>query len=406
MKQLSLYLIILLCGSLALTACHDDLPEPEPAKPDPWSVVHDKAERTVIVYMAADNSLNDFANGDLNEMRQAAPDIPANVNFIIYLDKQNAKPVIYQLTAQEGLTVLKQYDEELNSVDSQTMLQTLRDIEMRFPAEHYAMSFWSHGTGWIPRKKSFGEDSRVTTAPKEPNKMNIPELASVLGELHQGDNRLEYIFFDACFMQSIEVAYELRHVTRQVVGSPAEIPGPGAPYKTVVKPMCEGSAEGILYEYDKGYPLSPYTGVLLSCIDCSKLDELVSITGRYLTPHYMNRTTPADYLCQYFQPYCTDMSVTTHCYDMCTTMYLLLSEEEFTTWMEAFGRAVPVRSISDSNSWYADYCRPSRVNDPEHYGGVSMFVPKDIYDYSESRWNDSFRETSWYKDAGWEVTGW
>ena len=38
-------------------------------------------------------------------------------------------------------------------------------------------------------------------------------------------------------MQSVEVAYELRDCSEYFIGSPTEIPGPGAPYKAVVPEM-------------------------------------------------------------------------------------------------------------------------------------------------------------------------
>ena len=40
-------------------------------------------------------------------------------------------------------------------------------------------------------------------------------------------------------MQSVEVAYELRDCSEYFIGSPTEIPGPGAPYKGVVPEMFD-----------------------------------------------------------------------------------------------------------------------------------------------------------------------
>ena len=44
----------------------------------------------------------------------------------------------------------------------------------------------------------------------------------------------DFIMFDACFMMSVEVAYEVRNYTDYYIGSPTENPGPGAPYDKVV----------------------------------------------------------------------------------------------------------------------------------------------------------------------------
>ena len=54
------------------------------------------------------------------------------------------------------------------------------------------------------------------------SKMEIADVAAALDDFP----RLDFILFDACFMQAVEVAYELRHVAKYIASSPAEIPNP------------------------------------------------------------------------------------------------------------------------------------------------------------------------------------
>ena len=89
---------------------------------------------------------------------------------------------------------------------------------------------------------------------------------------------------------------------------------------------------------------------------------------------------------------------------MRTTMRRLLSDEDYAVWMEAFNEAVPLRTLSDTHTWYANTSSVSRVYDPECYGGVSMFVPLSAY--NAYGWNEDFQNTSWYKATGWQATGW
>ena len=306
-----------------LTGCHDTLVPPE-------ELPRAEAERTVIVYMAADNSLSSAVKGDTTEMVKGKDLIPEDVNFIIFLDDKTNKPAIYELSAKNGMTLWRQSDEELCSTDSVTMLKTLRDIEYYFPARHYGITFWSHATGWTPRRKTFGKDE-THGATKGESEMEIPILRDILAKLPKFD----YIFFDACFMQCIEAAYELRDVTSYMVGSPAEIPGSGAPYDKIMEALCKGDAMGIVEGYDSGYPGTyggyPYPGVLLSCIDCSQLEPLAQLTGQLLTPLYMERNEQST---EGFQAYCTYLSKYTHYFDMRTTMCRLLSEDDYTAWME------------------------------------------------------------------------
>lgn len=398
MKHLSLY-IILICGTLLMVGCRDKVEPPVDPTPQPRA----EAERTVIVYMAADNSLFAAVRSDTTEMVNGKAQIPENVNFIIYLDDKLHKPAIYELSAKGGMQVWKQYEEETCSTDPEVMLEALREIEHYFPARHYGITFWSHSTGWAPRRNTFGQDE-THTQPAEKSEMEIPALHDVLAQLP----RFDYIFFDACFMQCIEVAYELRDVTDYMVGSPAEIPGPGAPYDKITEALCAGNPQGIVLEYDRIYPGSYngsyYSGVLLSCIDCAKLEPLAEATGHYLTPFYMQRTEQSPY--EYaFLPYCTVYWDTfTHCFDMRTTMCHLLSDEDYAAWMEYFDQAVPLYTLSSTNRWFANYCYHPEVEDPDCYGGVSMFVPLNLY--NGYGWNEDFRNTSWYEAVGWEKTGW
>lgn len=385
-----LYNVVLLAGCRGATVTPDEVPQPQA-----------EAERTVIVYMAGDNSLSSQIREDTTEMAKGRDMIPENVSFIIYLDDAANFPAVYELSKQNGMQLWKQYGEELCSTDSLTMLGVLKDIEQNFPARHYGLTFWSHATGWAPRRKTFGIDDHPASG-KSVSEMEITVLRDVLAQLPRSD----YIFFDACFMQGVEVAYELRDVTNYVVGSPAEIPGPGAPYEKIMDALCTADVKGLVEGYVGNYPRTyngvSYPGVLLSCIDCTQLEPLAQLTGTLLTPFYMGRAEPS---AEGFQAYCDLLyEKYTHCLDMRTTMCRLLPEEDYALWTEAFDKAVPLRALSPTNRWFALYCSNAVVKDTECYGGVSMFVPMEKYD--ACGWNVDFRNTSWYEAAEWGKTGW
>lgn len=424
MKRLALYIIILynrtlnhwlrgidLCRlpvvacllaaiSVLLPGCTDTLEPPE--EPDP--VPREKVERTVIVYMVADNSISNQVENDTTEMVKAKHLIPSGVNVVVYLDDRTHRPAIYELSRKGGLRLWKQYAEELNSTDADVMYDVLHEIKHYFPANHYGLTLWSHGSGWIPekqsvRRKSFGEDWHRGTSASAKTEMEIPVLRDVLARLP----KLDYIFFDACFMQSIEVAYELRHEANYIIGSPAEIPGPGAPYDVILRALCRSDVKGIVDGYVDTYPTDDtYVGVLLSCIDCAQLSGLAEATGQLLKPFYMGGEELSSY--NGFLPYCTDYWKYTYCYDMRTTMRRLLTDGDYNAWMEMFDLAVPFHSLSETHRWFSVFCTNPVVSDPECYGGVSMFLPRSTYDFYG--WNTDFQRTAWYAAMGWEETGW
>lgn len=396
---------VLLCCLLTvvcclLTGCHDHLVLPED-EPQPRA----EQERTVIVYMAGDNTLTLQVRKDTAEMALAANLIPEDVNFIIYLDDRLHKPAIYELSAQNGMKLWKQFDQELCSTDPQIMLQTLQEIERFFPARHYGLTLWSHATGWTSRRKTFGEDDNGKTTTTQ-NEMEIPELHSVLSQLPKTD----YIFFDACFMQCIEVAYELRDVTDYIIGSPAEIPGPGAPYDKILSALATADVQDIVQGYQSAYPGTYdrvyYSGVLLSLIDCSKLETLAQATGQLITPFYMEKAEP---MTSGFQSYCSDWTSKSYLFDMQTTMHQLLSEEDYAAWLTAFQEAVPLATHSAPDesgqiTWFAHLCENPRLLNPDCYGGVTMFQP--MAKYEAFGLNLDFQQTAWYQATGWQATGW
>lgn len=103
-------------------------------------------------------------------------------------------------------------------------------------------------------------------------------------------------------MQSAEVAYELRDCVEYLIGSPTEIPGPGAPYKSVVPELFTETncAENIASAYFDAYQKS-YNGVVgsndnwtggvnTSVIKSAALDELALATRSIFTKYAQNRS--------------------------------------------------------------------------------------------------------------------
>lgn len=88
----------------------------------------------------------------------------------------------------------------------------------------------------------------------------------------------EYILFDACYMSSVEVAYELKDVTHYLIASPTEVLSYGFPYITMGKhllgtPNYKGIADSFISFYSS-YNL-PYGTVAVT--DCTQLDALAAI---------------------------------------------------------------------------------------------------------------------------------
>ena len=156
--------------------------------------------------------------------------ITEDCNIIVYSEMKNDVPHLIQLSnLGNGVKAdtLFTYEEQ-NPLNKKVMSDIVKQTVSLFPAETYGFVFLSHSTAWLPAKtpamRSIG-DYRGT-------QMDVTAFSEVMSSAFPCP--LEFILFDSCNMQAIEVAYELRDCTNYIIGSPCEIPGPGAPYSVLM----------------------------------------------------------------------------------------------------------------------------------------------------------------------------
>ena len=376
---------------MILCSCHHkDKIEPAPR--------YQEAQRVVVVYMMAENSLSfPYSNNDLNEIRSAVKSIPDSCRLVVYFDNSNSteKPQLLSFTAKDGEELIHQYDIDPISTDSTTMQDVLGLITYRCPAKSYGLVMWSHGSGWIPRKtapqKTIGIDNgRNNTSSNEGGEMEISTLANVLRNTGE---QWDYVFFDACFMQGVEVAYELRDVVPWCIGSPAEIPGNGAPYDEIMNALFLPTEEvwRIAEDY---YNYYEYTdGLVISAIRTNQLDVLAEATAPLLSR--LDEYPETDNIQKYLDGY----SRMPNYHDMGSAIGKWFTEEEYATWRRAVELAVPHHYAT--TRWLTSYSyfhfNPT-ITDPDHIVCMSMYIPS-----KDANLNDSFRQTKWYKVSGWKL---
>lgn len=368
-------------------------------------------DMTVLVYMAADNNLStgNFHQQDIDEMVRAAGDVPSDCRLLVYVDDRNY-PRILSIEKRDGQVaalVQHEYTVEHDSGNPETLAEVMHWVTTYSPSERYALVLWSHGESWIPAKAPAQQVICVDSSTG--SWMEIDDLANVLSKYQ----RLEYILFDACFMQSVEVAYELRHVTRYIIASPAEIPNPGAPYDCLVNALFAFpaaphliAAEYYLYYEENAvavnehyYP-GKYYGALLSVVDCDYMDALAAATAlaieKYASPSVSCNLKG---LLRYYP---ISKSSRPEYFDMDAYMRRLITDEEdYRQWKQVFNSAVPRRCGTDW--WFSNDAGELPV-DKSFYGGISCYVPQNIS--VRSKLNTKFRSTAWYAASGWQAVGW
>ena len=401
---------------MGVASCGDDdvEPVPEPVVP---GFPGETLARTLIVYIAAENSLASFVYSDSLEIAKGLSSIPDKSRVVLFIDDHKSSRLCVG-TREEPLQQVKVYDRNLCATDEEDMGFVLADILRDYPAEHYGLVLWSHASGWMfqnnthaVKRRSFGIDNgrRIgDSSNSQVNKgleMNIPVMAQVLSRFPH----LDFILFDACFMQCIEVAYELRAVTDYIIASPAEIPGPGAPYHCILQAMCQvptdvkGVVNAYVDYYESKQAGSPYLGAELSLIRTDALQALAEASKPYLQMllrgHFEVDASSVQRYC-----FVTSSQKYTEYYDMKSWMYASLSDDDYQDWCVAYEQAVPLARLSPE--WFS--ANPTqtmrKVQDAEHCGGVSIFIPSTRYE--QMGWTQAYHELAWYAAAGIDQTGW
>lgn len=371
------YWIILL--ALIATSCKKDEPEPGPTM-----------KRVVVVYMVAENSLSSFSASDLYEIRQGMKNIPDSCQMVVYLDNaSNQMPQILTFDRKKGEQVLYQYRNDPISTDSAAMQQALAVIRQKCPARSYGLVMWSHASGWVPPmpRKTFGIDNGKNTSANEGQEMEITTLANVL---QKSGMQWDYIFFDACFMQCVEAVYALRNAVKWCIGSPAEIPGEGAPYAEIMADLFLEPDEiwHVAEDYYMHYP--KYSGVVLSVAKTSEMEALAEATAQLLSAR-------SDYpVNNYLQRYNPNPDITTwkpEYFDMGSAMAQWYADSDYQTWRQAMEQAIPYRYAPES--WLSNmkgYSTYPDIIDPEHIAAMSMYIP-----VAGRSMNEYYTQTEWWK---------
>lgn len=389
-----------IAATCLFSACSDDDGHSAEEKEKPSFEVSDS--RTVMFYIAGDNSLSSNVMADFSEIVRGFNkyDYGMGNRVVAFVDDKRA-PRIYALDNQTRgkgyaeLTPVKTYASDVNSASAEVLSEFVKYVQTNYPAQSYGLVLGSHGFGWIPSyvevrpyTRAFGQDTN--TGGGEIG-MGTDEIADVLADV----SGLDFIFFDACFMQTIEVDCDLKDVTKHIIASPAEVPNIGADYSVTLPEMFrrDGYAEGICESYSNSYANDPNGEIVISDVNTAALNGYVSymknVVGSKLCENDM---VNVDDLFSYHvfvakSAFYPDMP------DMKSVMSHLLDEKGFAEWSTQIEKVV---KCWHGTTWF-DNWRKLVLVDADQCSGVSMFVPRSMYDQRNLYFNYYFKQTRWAK---------
>lgn len=278
-KVIATALSVLLAGTaLALGG----LIQTEGSPINTYSGKADKGYCTVLIYMDGSNLETDYgaAADDLNEIQQAVAKADADGKDIhVVVEAGGASEWQYE--------PMKNYDygrfcitgqgvsdiEEMDMKDmgrSDTLADFINYGTQSYPAEHYGIIFWNHGSGQI---QGFGSDENYddSSLPLEEIKKGIEQSAR--------REPFDFIGMDACLMSDIELVSVLQGKTDYLIASEELEPQDGYAYEWMEMLMSTAPGreygrqvgEAILSSYEAFYRELNFS-VTLSLIDMNQYD--------------------------------------------------------------------------------------------------------------------------------------
>ena len=288
--------------------------------------------QTVFMFFPWSNSLlSDFRRTVEDMQTVVAQRSMKDERVMVFMATSEREAVLFELKKQNGRCLtdtLRRYSDR-PFTSRQWLTSLFSEVMTLAPASRYGMVVGCHGLAWVPvqgqrsARKRLGSQERIDKE-GEPYKEErlleeerlerkkqglskdkpLPndlmhfevqgpvttrfiggtypetqiETTDLADAMADAGLHTEYILFDACYMSSVEVAYELKDVTHYLIASPTEVISYGFPYITMGKhllgtPNYKGIADSFISFYSSYY--LPYGTVAVT--DCTQLDALAAI---------------------------------------------------------------------------------------------------------------------------------
>lgn len=289
--------------------------------------------------------------------------------------------------------VVKQYPSQL-SVDKSVMTQVLKDMIAVSPTERVGLVAASHGSAWtnsIFMSRSFGQDGKGTD-----NTMLVSDMADAMKATGK---KFDFLLFDACFMGTAEVCYDLRDVADYQIVSVMEVPAYGFPYESSLDYLYEGTVDGYkkicqayIDFYQERYENGDYAWGTIALVDSKEMEGLADATRAEIVEHkdVLGNDFDESDIQEYGKQGGRGIA-----YDLGQLMAVLNNGTMPNAFADQLNKTVLYKSC-------LEIANPSSYKvDAANYCGLGVYIPIRYND----NWNDFFKTISWYTVAGWnEVT--
>lgn len=285
---------------------------------------------TFIVYIAADNDLRNFSTANIKQMTRIGSN--EHINIYVHIDIRltgSHKITRRYYIEKNKITCINADDpssQQMNSGDPKTLISCCKDAIEHYPAKHYALVLWNHGTGPIdPGNPKIINPSELFMFNPATCKLELDRSIGFLDLINQNADmlrgvcwddstgqyltnqkldsalndicsnilrgkKLAIIAFDACLMSTLEIANLVKNYADITVGSQEVELGTGWNYELVLEPFERMSltshefAQHIVRAYAKNYHhiTDDYTQSAIALEQFEKLNKNVNHVAQLL----------------------------------------------------------------------------------------------------------------------------
>jgi hypothetical protein len=373
--------------------------------------------------MAGDNNLEEYGQIDIQEMKRVGSD--NELNMVVQFDRMSDHHT-RRYFLRQGTSIKADIVQELgetNTGDPEVAIDFLRWGINTYPAQYYLVVLWNHGSGIdetdifkraaerglqaqrkvrrssneIPRSTLRSVVSRryhhslfsstlecafttraIAIDETARDFLDNIELKQVFTKLIQNTKqKIDLIGFDACLMNMVEIAYQLKDKANFMVGSEETEPGEGWPYDRILKDLASNPnmtplelGQVIVQRYVESYSDETVTQSLLDLNQSFPLGKKVDQLAKSLTKAIED---PAEYAAV------TRAIHSTQCYELKDFLDLNSLCEELkrrSRKKEVRGSAQAVlTALTDGSEKFvvAEKHKGSKVT---HSHGVSIYFPR------------------------------
>lgn len=383
------------------------------------------AKWTFLIFIAGDNDLEGAGYSDLEEMKKFGSN--NQIKVLVQFDNLREQATKRYLIEKKNIRHLQTLS-ETNTGDPVVLKNFIMWAMQQYPAEHYLVDIWNHGGGWEDLPEGFDYDSLRRVPINHRMKVRKSIFLSTVKEIITDKEQKRYIAvdvsardyldnqelkealtlptgkidlvgFDACLMNMLEIAYQLKECVHFIVGSEETEPGTGWPYHKVLETLHSNPgisprdlSHAIVQHYAEHYPND--RNITQSALDVNQIESIalaVDDLGKVLTPQIPNIYNNLSGLRNQVQWFTNDNYV-----DLYDLANLIRDSMEQVSIKKAAENIMKSLSINSGKGFIV---HNYRSNDLPYAYGVSIYFPRNQKTFAPNydKLNFTKHYPNWYK---------